>query len=159
MDAACGAKATDFLAHADLAAKIKEAKVAALLAFDTKATMGRAAAIAATRAEVLAELAKAKDRFKLMNDARNPFKNAEFYVLPLAVAGASFVARKVTDTVCPEDGSFVANTCNRAEEALGKLYGGIIFAMLVVAYNRATGLKKYMTTFLKPLLASALKED
>ncbi|KAH8050805.1 guanylate-binding protein [Aureococcus anophagefferens] len=64
----------------------------------------------------------------------------------------------VTDTVCPEDGSFVANTCNRAEEALGKLYGGIVFLMLIAGYNRFKGLKKYMRGVIKPLLEAALDD-
>ncbi|KAH8059282.1 GTPase [Aureococcus anophagefferens] len=101
-------------------------------------------AAGAALGRLVREMDKAKDRFRLMNDARNPFKNAEFYVIPLAIATASWIMRKVTDTVCPEDGSFVANTCNRAEEALGKLYGGIVFLMLIAGYNRFKGLKKYM---------------
>lgn len=160
MDAACGARAgVEYLAHKELKAKFREARDGALLAFDTAATMGRKAAIADARAGLVREMDKAKDRFRLMNDARNPFKNAEFYVIPLAIATASWIMRKVTDTVCPEDGSFVANTCNRAEEALGKLYGGIVFLMLIAGYNRFKGLKKYMRGVIKPLLEAALADD
>ncbi|KAH8051659.1 GTPase [Aureococcus anophagefferens] len=138
MDAACGARAgVEYLAHKELKAKFREARDGALLAFDTAATMGRKAAIADARAGL----------------------NAEFYVIPLAIATASWIMRKVTDTVCPEDGSFVANTCNRAEEALGKLYGGIVFLMLIAGYNRFKGLKKYMRGVIKPLLEAALADD
>ena len=160
MDACCGAgPGVEYLAPKDLKRKFKEAKNEALLSFDTMANMGRKTAIDATRDGLVAEMAKAQDRYRLMNDARNPFKNAEFYVIPLFIATASFVVRKITDTVCPEDGSFVANTCNRAEEALGKLYGGIVFLMLIATYQRFKGLKKYMKGVLKPLLEAALADS
>ena len=53
---------------------------------------------------------------------------------------------------------WLAQTCNRAEDALATLYGGIVFAMLIVAYQRVKGLKKYMRGVLGPLMAALLDD-
>mmetsp|Transcript_33657 Transcript_33657/g.101393 ORF Transcript_33657/g.101393 Transcript_33657/m.101393 type:complete len:601 (-) Transcript_33657:48-1850(-) len=159
LDEKCGAaKDAAYLEPKEFKATERAARNDAILAFDTMATMGRKAAVDATRDSLEDELKKARDRFKLMNDARNPFKNAEFYVIPLMIASASFLIKRITDALCPEDGSLLANTCNRAEDALATLYGGIVFLMLIAAYQRLSGLKKYMKTFIKPLVQSMLEE-
>eukprot|EP00629_Pelagomonadales_sp_RCC1024_P017123 CAMPEP_0119264842 /NCGR_PEP_ID=MMETSP1329-20130426/3827_1 /TAXON_ID=114041 /ORGANISM="Genus nov. species nov., Strain RCC1024" /LENGTH=572 /DNA_ID=CAMNT_0007264635 /DNA_START=233 /DNA_END=1948 /DNA_ORIENTATION=- len=155
MDARVGAGPdVRYLEAKELRQACRAARDDALLAFDTMATMGRKSAIDEFRASLDAEIGRAQERFRLMNEARNPFKNAEFYVIPLMIASASFVVKRVTDALCPEDGSLLAATCNRAEDALATLYGGIVFVMLLVAYQRVRGLKKYMKLVLAPLLAS-----
>ena len=108
LDEKCGAaKDAAYLEPKEFKATERAARNDAILAFDTMATMGRKAAVDATRDSLEDELKKARDRFeprgnrpasnlaemhlegtatfgdhtgfKLMNDARNPFKNAEFY--------------------------------------------------------------------------------
>ncbi|KAJ1462982.1 guanylate-binding protein [Pelagophyceae sp. CCMP2097] len=159
MDAACGSAAAEgYLTFGELRAKLEEANAAALEIFHATATMGRKSAVNSAKETLLREIGEAGKRFTMMNDARNPFKNAEFYVVPLAIATASWVMRRVTDAVCPEDGSFVAQTCNRAEGALGQLYGLIIFVMLVAGYGKFKGLFKHVKNVVRPLLAAAASQ-
>ena len=104
LDIKCGAgPGVSYLEPREFRTVEKRARSDALCAFDAMATMGRKASILETRASLDLELSKARDRFRLMNDARNPFRNVEFYVLPMVVAAGSFVARRVTDFLCPND--------------------------------------------------------
>lgn len=156
MDAACGASSTaSFLPPSEFRVKVSEARHAALALFDKQANMGAQAAIDKTRETLVKELAKQIERFKLVNDSRNPFKNAEFYVLPGLIAGTSWVIRHVTDAVCPEDGSLVANTCNRVEHTLGQLYGLITFCLILVAYFKFRGMFKHVKNVLQAAFAAA----
>ncbi|KAJ8608441.1 hypothetical protein CTAYLR_009592 [Chrysophaeum taylorii] len=156
MDAACGASLTaQFLPPAEFTAKINEAKQAAMEIFDAQANMGAQDLVDQQRAALQTEIAKQTERFKLVNDSRNPFKNAEFYVLPGLVAGGSWVVRHVTDAICPEDGSFVANTCNKVEHSLGQLYGLITFLLLLVAYFKFRGMFAHVKTVLQAAFAAA----
>jgi len=145
LDMKCGAgPGAAYLEPKDFRKVEARARADALCAFDSMAAMGRKQAIAETRGTLEAELGKARDRFRLMNDARNPFKNLEFYVLPLFVAAGSFVARRVTDFVCPNDETLLARTCDRAEDAFQHLYGGVVFMMLLFSAQRLVGMKKYL---------------
>ena len=66
-----------YLEAKELRLACRAARDDALLAFDTMATMGRKSAIDEFRASLDEEIGKSKERFRLMNEARNPFKNAE----------------------------------------------------------------------------------
>lgn len=156
MDAACGASSTAvFLTPNEFADTIAHAIRDALAIFDRQATMGARSAVAEARDKLERELQKQSDRFRLVNDSRNPFKNAELYVIPGLVAFVSWIVRHVTDAVCPEDGSFVAETCNAVENSLGKLYGLITFIGLLTAYFKFRGMFKHVKTVLQAAFAAA----
>jgi len=145
MDRACGThKDATFLPQDELATTFSKAEKDALAVFDAKANMGRRAAVDSTRADLRADILKAKSHYKLMNDARNPFLNAHLYALPLAVAACAWLVRKVTDTVCPDEGSFVAQTCNVAEDFLHEVYMLILFAVLAYVAFKTYGLSSHL---------------
>jgi len=158
MDRACGThRDAAFLPAGEFAEVARRADATALETFDAKATMGRRAAILDVKRDLVADVDKLKKQYALMNDARNPFKNAEFYVLPLGVATLSWFVRHVTDAVCPEDGSFLASTCNRAEHALHQFYTLIIFLMLVTFYFKFKGMFKHVNAILKAAWTASLE--
>ena len=145
MDKACGTHSdATFLPTPILNETFKKANKKAQKIFQEKANMGRQAAIDATKTALDADIAKAKTHYKLMNDARNPFLNAHLYAAPLAVAASAWVVRKVTDTVCPEEGSFVADSCNVAENFLREVYMFILFATLAYIAFKTYGLSRYL---------------
>ena len=160
LDSKCGAgPGVSYLEPREFRTVEKRARSDALCAFDAMATMGRKASILETRASLDLELSKARDRFRLMNDARNPFRNVEFYVLPMVVAAGSFVARRVTDFLCPNDETLLARTCDRAEDAFDHLYGGVVFLMLLFGVQRLVAMKKYLKVVGAGLLDGGVKRD
>jgi atlastin len=94
-----------------------------------------------------------------VNDSRNPFKDIEYYILPLAVGMAAFVLRWIADTSC----SSWSTTCARASDSLGHVYASIFFFILIVSAGRIKQFMAHMMAVLPVLsgvgIGMSTKED
>ncbi|KAL9183669.1 hypothetical protein ACHAXT_004525 [Thalassiosira profunda] len=133
MNAVAGPKANDYHQPEYLKAKHEEAIAKALLAFDEIANFGSRKAIVEARDKVVAKIAKDYEVFVSLNDGRNPLLGLETYILPMLVAGVSFVLRWVADVTC----SSWSQTCRASSDLLSHVYMVVFFFLAIVASTKA----------------------
>jgi hypothetical protein len=63
------------------------------------------------REKLLADIGVDEARFFDINSLRNPFKNAEYYIIPMIIAVASFIIARVVDWSCSTDFCEVCYSC------------------------------------------------
>lgn len=78
--------------------------------FDERATMGADDVIEKMRATLLEQIEGEKVRYFSTNALRNPFKDLEFYMLPLTIALIAWFMSVLTDISCSTD------FCERVED-------------------------------------------
>lgn len=125
-----------------------EEKDVCLGTFDSIATMGAADAIGSIRSTLLEEVTTEFERLKEVNAARNPFRDAELYVLPIIVAAVAWLVSVLVDKTCSSD------LCERTEDAFERLYLFILFGLVVAAWKYIRGAYLHVKAILPVLLGS-----
>ena len=133
MNTVAGPQAHDYHKPEDLALFHKEARKQALLAFDGMANFGSRKAIEEARNSVLQRLEKDYDVFASLNAGRNPLLGFETYILPMAVAGISFILRWIADLTC----SGWSQTCKASSDLLSHVYMAVFFFLVIVGSTKA----------------------
>lgn len=133
MNTVAGPQAHDYHKPEDLALFHKEARRQALLAFDGMANFGSRKAIEEARDTVLQKLEKDYDVFSSLNAGRNPLLGFETYILPMAVAGISFILRWIADLTC----SGWSQTCKASSDLLSHVYMAVFFFLVIVGSTKA----------------------
>eukprot|EP00984_Skeletonema_dohrnii_P003988 scaffold1363_cov117-Skeletonema_dohrnii-CCMP3373.AAC.10 len=133
MNTVAGPQSHDYHKPEDLALFHKEARKQALLAFDDMANFGSRKAIEEARDTVLQKLEKDYDVFVSLNSGRNPLLGFETYILPMAVAGISFILRWIADLTC----SGWSQTCKASSDLLSHVYMAVFFFLVIVGSTKA----------------------
>jgi len=133
MNSVAGPQSHDYHKPEDLALFHKEARRQALLAFDDMANFGSRKAIEEARNTVLEKLEKDYDVFVSLNAGRNPLLGFETYILPMAVAGFSFILRWIADLTC----SGWSQTCKASSDLLSHVYMAVFFFLVIVGSTKA----------------------
>mmetsp|Transcript_12949 Transcript_12949/g.21223 ORF Transcript_12949/g.21223 Transcript_12949/m.21223 type:complete len:635 (+) Transcript_12949:74-1978(+) len=133
MNTVAGPQAHDYHKPEDLALFHKEARKQALLAFDGMANFGSRKAIEEARNTVLQKLEKDYDVFASLNAGRNPLLGFETYILPMTVAGISFILRWIADLTC----SGWSQTCKASSDLLSHVYMAVFFFLVIVGSTKA----------------------
>jgi hypothetical protein len=94
------------------------------------------------RDAVEAEIADMYMRYEEANAARNPFRNFEYYAIPLTVGFISFVFRWVADLemTCSRDRRYL---CQAASYGLGHIYIFAFTFMLIISASKLKMLFEY----------------
>lgn len=114
--------------------------------FDEIATMGMPSNILRFREQLEAAVGDEFKRYQQTNSLRNPFKDVEFYILPMAVAATALVLSKLVDWTCSND------FCEAVEDTFVNIYLFIFFAIIVLAWNHIQGAIKYVKSIVLPLI-------
>lgn len=133
MSAVAGPQVREYHQGELLQEKHREASGRALLAFDEMANFGNRTAIEEARDKVMQKIAKDFEVFTTLNDGRNPLLGLETYLLPMLVAGLSFLLRWVADFTC----SSWSQTCRASSELLSHIYMVVFFFLVIVASTKA----------------------
>uniref|UniRef100_A0A7S2XX59 Uncharacterized protein n=1 Tax=Fibrocapsa japonica TaxID=94617 RepID=A0A7S2XX59_9STRA len=140
MDKIAGPKVTRHMKDEEFEPHAKTCKAACLEMFDAMANMGRASAIAAMRQELVTDVDEEYVRYKTVNAQRNPFKNIEYYIVPLALAAVAFILQWVADLSCSD----WSDTCSETSHALGHIYIGIIAFMVIMSAGTILGVMQHL---------------
>eukprot|EP00602_Paraphysomonas_sp_CaronLab_P005389 CAMPEP_0185020938 /NCGR_PEP_ID=MMETSP1103-20130426/3584_1 /TAXON_ID=36769 /ORGANISM="Paraphysomonas bandaiensis, Strain Caron Lab Isolate" /LENGTH=550 /DNA_ID=CAMNT_0027552149 /DNA_START=38 /DNA_END=1687 /DNA_ORIENTATION=+ len=132
MDAVAGPEG-HFVKESNLNVIHKESLQSALSIFNEIAEMGSEVAIGRKRTELLDDIEKERKRYFDSNAYRNPFRNVEFFALPLIIATLSWILAVIVDSTCSTD------ICERAEDGFQNIYLFIFFGFLVVAWRHVIG--------------------
>jgi len=133
MNTVAGPQSHDYHKPEDLALFHKEARKQALLAFDDMANFGSRKAIEEARDTVLQKLEKDYDVFVSLNSGRKRLLGFETYILPMAVAGISFILRWIADFTC----SGWSQTCKASSDLLSHVYMAVFFFLVIVGSTKA----------------------
>jgi atlastin len=133
MNKVAGPQSCDYHKPEDLALFHKESRRQALLAFDEMANFGSRKAIEEARDYVLKKLEKDFDVFVSLNSGRNPLLGLETYILPMVIAGVSFILRWVADLTC----SGWSQTCKVSSDLLSHVYMAVFFFLVIVGSTKA----------------------
>lgn len=132
MNEVAGPHAHDYHRPEDLLVKHQESAQNALTAFDDMANFGSRKAIEDARDKVVQKIAKDYEVFVSLNDGRNPLLGFETYLLPMLVAGVSFILRWIADFTC----SSWSQTCAASSEVLSHVYMVVFFFLIIVASTK-----------------------
>jgi atlastin len=119
--------------------------------FDEIATMGSPSVIQKCRQTLVDNLENEKKRYFTTNALRNPFKDAELYVIPIAVAIVAWFLAVFTDKTCSTD------FCERVEDTFVNVYLFIFFGLLIFAWKQVRGTAMYLKE-LVPLVVNHLNK-
>lgn len=140
-----------YVKEEELALQHGAAYAAALKTFDDIATMGMPANIAKHRNALLAHLQEEHERFVQTNALRNPYKDVEYYILPLGVAFVAMILSRIVDWTCSN------SVCERIEDTFENVYLFILFIVLVLAWTHVRGIIGYVKDFVWPLVMSQVE--
>lgn len=151
MDAYCGPRVYEYRKVDDFMAHHRACKDAALQLFDSTATIGRKAQVREFRVRVLDEIEDLFSRYEEANANRNPFRNFEYYALPLLVALAAFVMRWIADleSTCSLERRYL---CTNVSNAMGHVYVFLITFILILSFNRVKLFVDYVRQVVPVLL-------
>src|SRR3546814_4458774 len=91
LDPLAGPSSTTFLKQEELEVVHHKAIQEAFAKFDEVANMGPVVLISRTRKQLEEKLADEWSRYQIANTNRNPFKDAEIYMITVVIGVASFV--------------------------------------------------------------------
>lgn len=151
MDAYCGPRVYEYRKVDDFMAHHRACKDAALQLFDSTATIGRKVQVREFRVRVLDEIEDLFSRYEEANANRNPFRNFEYYALPLLVALAAFVMRWIADleSTCSLERRYL---CTNVSNAMGHVYVFLITFILILSFNRVKLFVDYVRQVVPVLL-------
>lgn len=132
MNTVAGPQSHDYHKPEDLALFHKEARREALFAFDDIANFGSRKAIEEARGTILERLEKDYGIFVSLNSGRNPLLGFETYILPMAIAGISFILRWIADLTC----SGWSQTCKASSDLLSHVYMAVFFFLVIVGSTK-----------------------
>ncbi|OQS00640.1 atlastin [Thraustotheca clavata] len=117
--------------------------IGAMTVFDNGAKMGRQSAILKFRGQLAEEIEKEHVRYVEVNAERDPYKNLEFYIVPMTMVVVLFVFRVTQDLFCYESVGYdiPIYDCKHVSVTLTHLYWAVITFMLIVTF--ATGSVMY----------------
>lgn len=121
---------------------------AALQTFNDIATMGSEVLIDESRQSLLATIETEMKRYFETNALKNPYRDMEYYILPMAVAVASYFLAKFTDKVCSTD------FCERVEDTFQNIYLFVFAMMLVLGWRQIRTVYFYLREMI-PILAGS----
>jgi atlastin len=110
----------------------------AVATFDEMATMGAESSIEKMRDGLLETLEEERKRYFTTNALRNPFKDLEFYLLPIAVALVSWFLSVITDVTCSTD------FCERVEDTFVNIYFFILLMVIVLTWKQISSAWRYL---------------
>jgi atlastin len=110
----------------------------ALDIFDIRATMGANDVIEKMRDLLIEQIEGEKTRYFTTNALRNPFKDLEFYLLPLAIALIAWIMSVLTDITCGTD------FCERVEDTFVNIYFYVLFLLIVLGWSHIMSAVKYL---------------
>ncbi len=79
-----------------------------------------------------------------VNAGRNPFRDVEYYAIPMGIAVVAFILRWIADTSC----SSWSSTCKLTSEIMGHLYMAIFTVLLIISAGRIKGLYSHLRAFI-----------
>ena len=123
--------------------------IAAFQLFDDMATMGAATVIDRVRTQLKGTVEKERARYFHTNSLRNPFKDAELYVVPLLIAAGAWFAAVIVNATCSTD------FCENTEDTFQNIYLFIFFACVVMAWRHIQGSFAYVKTMLPLIMDGA----
>lgn len=113
--------------------------------FDDIATMGADTAIEKVRDSLVEALEAEKTRYFTTNALRNPFKDLEFYLLPVMVAVVAWIMSVLTDITCSTD------FCERVEDTFVNIYFYILFIIIVLTWKQISSALRYLKEIMPEL--------
>ncbi len=140
-----------FVKELELTLKSDQYYKTSLAIFDEVATMGSPSVILKCRQSLVENLESEKKRYFTTNALRNPFKDAELYVIPIAVAVAAWFLAVFTDKTCSTD------FCERVEDTFVNVYLFVFFGLLVVTWKQVRGTILYIKE-LAPIVVDHLNK-
>ena len=110
----------------------------ALETFEGIANMGSVSSISKHRQRLKDDIETERKRYFEANSLKNPFKDLEYYIVPIVIAAISWLASGVIGRTCSH------KVCHVTNDALQRLYQFIIFVMLIVCYRSVIGSYSYL---------------
>jgi atlastin len=124
----------------------------AIQIFNEIANMGPEDKINQSRQLLLETIEQEKKRYFETNSLKNPYKDMEYYLLPLTVGVASYFLAKFIDKTCSTD------FCEAAEDTFQNIYLFVFVMMLVVFWKQVRTAFFYLKEMI-PVLAGGGKID
>lgn len=150
MDTHAGAQSS-YVKEEELAAHHTTHVTQALRIFDDIATMGMPSSISRFREVLVGQLSEEGKRYAETNSLRNPYKDVEYYLLPLAIALLSMIAAKLVDWTCSHD------VCEKVEDTFENVYLFIFFVIIVMAWRNIKGALAYFQSIVVPLVMARVE--
>jgi hypothetical protein len=110
---------------------------------------GAESIIAKMRNQLKSLLETERERYFTTNGLRNPFKDAELYILPMGVAAAAWIAAVLVNATCSTD------FCEHTEDTFVNIYLFVLFGVIVLAWQHIKGVLGYVREVLPVLLNGA----
>jgi hypothetical protein len=119
-----------FVQEAALLAAHNLASMSALALFDEVATIGTDSSLADFRNRLQNGINNEFSRLQTINSLRNPYKDLEMYLLPLAVTVSAWFVATLFDVLCD------SAACQVVEDAFKRLYMFVATFILFLAFNK-----------------------
>ena len=127
-----------FVKDAELVDFNQKAHESAMKSFNGIANMGSVSSISKHRKRLEDDLEVERKRYFEANALKNPFKDLEYYIVPIVIAAISWLASGFIGRVCSHQ------VCHMTNDALHRLYMFIIFVMLILCYRSVIGSYSYL---------------
>eukprot|EP00535_Pseudo-nitzschia_heimii_P009152 CAMPEP_0197173506 /NCGR_PEP_ID=MMETSP1423-20130617/410_1 /TAXON_ID=476441 /ORGANISM="Pseudo-nitzschia heimii, Strain UNC1101" /LENGTH=592 /DNA_ID=CAMNT_0042622331 /DNA_START=90 /DNA_END=1868 /DNA_ORIENTATION=+ len=111
----------------------------AMKEFDSIATFGSRSSIEEARQSVRNLISNEFEVYSSLNEGRNPLAGLETYIIPLAIATASYILRAVADMTCTS----YSQTCRNTSELLSHIYAVVIIFLIIIGATKAQQLKEF----------------
>lgn len=95
---------------------------------------------------LLKDISDEKERFFTTNDLKNPFKNFEFYFIPVMVAIVSWILAFFVDITCGSD------FCEAVEDTFVNIYLFIFFGLIMLTWKQIKTGIVYLKEIALPIL-------
>ncbi|CAM9326299.1 unnamed protein product [Pylaiella littoralis] len=154
MDQLLGPNATGYLSPVAFEEHERLCREGGLGVFTAMATMGRRSEVLRVRALLMDELEDAKLRYAEVNSGRNPFRGTEYWIIPMIIAFASYVARWIADLSC----SAWSHSCRKTSDTLGFIYFAMVVVLLIMFRQKIKGVAEHFGNLL-PVVLGNVKEQ
>jgi atlastin len=127
-----------YVADDELASHNKACVQAASKAFHDIANMGLQKEIDKYEQELLAEVDNEWENYRVNNGNKDPYKNLEFYILPIAIAFMSYFATYIVDA-CAAAGTSISPYCRHASDLFNNIFWCVMTFFLVMIASTGQG--------------------
>jgi len=107
---------------------------------------GAASVISKMRTQLKTVIESERERYFHTNALRNPFRDAELYILPMGIAAVAWIAAVLVNATCSTD------FCEKTEDTFVNVYLFILFGIVVLTWRHIAGALGYAKDILLPLL-------
>lgn len=142
-----------FVPETQLRKRCNELKAECVQMFDGIATMGSESAIARMKTQLLEAIAADEERYLTTNSLRNPYKDIEFYIIPLGIAAVAWFLARVVDATCSTD------FCEATEDTFVRVYMFIFFILTALMWKRIRGIYYYIKELIPLLIKTSSNAD